>query len=300
MSQPSLFDRSEDAHGGSRGGEPGPPRHLRLERPLVVFDLETTGVDPSADRIVQIALIRSEPDGTRRVFETLVDPERPIPPDATRIHGITDADVAGKPAFGAIRADVEALLTGADLAGFNSIAFDQPMLQAELHRAGSQLDLDAAFHVDAMVIFKLKEPRDLSAAYRFYCGGELTDAHSALADAEATLAILDAQIARYEDLPSGVRDLHVVSRGRYVDATRKFVWDAEGEAVLNFGQLRGTRLRDVVAEARGRGFLEWMLAKDFTAEVKRIAAAALAGEFPRRLQTGAGRAAGETGANDGA
>jgi DNA polymerase-3 subunit epsilon len=304
MSQPSLFDASNRDRDGERdrdrdrdrehqrpGATPAEPsrlQHLALDRPLVVFDLETTGIDLVADRIVQVAMIRLEPDGSRRVLETLVDPQRPIPAEATAVHGITDDDVRGKPTVRDLLPELERILAGADLAGYNSISFDQPMLQEELSRAGSQLDLGEARHVDAMVIFKRKERRDLTAALKFYCDRDLVDAHSALADAEATLAILDAQLGRYDDLPRDVAGLHEYSaehRRRYVDVTRKFKWDDDGEAVLNFGKVRGRRLRDVVADPQDRGFLEWMLGKDFTSEVKTIVRAALAGEFPRRPVT---------------
>jgi DNA polymerase-3 subunit epsilon len=292
MPQPTLFDRTGGADDRDRRGrdpdertERGPLRNLERERPLVVFDLETTGVDLANDRIVQLAMIRVEPEGGEEVFESLVNPERPIPPEATKVHGITDDDVRDQPTFAQIRGPVERMLAGADLAGFNSIAFDQPMLRAELDRVGSTLDLAAARHLDAMVIFKRMERRDLTAAYQFYCDKELRDAHSALADTRATLEVLDAQIARYPDLPRDVEGLHEFSaeyRRRFVDATRKFTWDAAGEAVFNFGKVRGRRLRDVAAEPEHLGFLDWMLAKDFSAEVKEIVRRALRGEFPSR------------------
>ena len=260
-------------------------RHLKLTRPLTFFDLETTGIDVDNDRIVQLALIRVEPDGSRTTFSSLVDPQRPIPPAAIAVHGITDAMVKGQPTIAQLRARLEPLLAGADLGGYNSIRFDAPLLQAELRRAGSELDLRGARHVDAMVIFKLMEPRNLAAAYRKYCDKELVGAHSALADTEAALEVLDAQVAFYEAVPADVDALHALcnpDEGRYVDRGRKFVWNEDGRAVFTFGKHNGEVLDEVAADGRKRGYLEWMLGKDFSEEVKGILREALAGVFPRR------------------
>ena len=260
-------------------------QNLPLSRPLVVFDLETTGIDVEKDRIVQIAMIRVGPDGQRTTFETLVNPERPIPPEASAVHGIKDADVKDQPTFGQVRREVEEYLTDADLAGFNSVNFDLPLLQEELKRAGSEMEFPGVRHLDAMKIFHRMERRDLTAAYKFYCGEDLTGAHNALADTEATLAILDAQIARYEEVPADVEDLHRFcnpDEGRYVDRKRKFKWNDQGEAEFTFGKFQGQSLNKVVADQRGRGYLEWMLGKDFSEEIKGILRDALDGVFPRK------------------
>lgn len=260
-------------------------QHLRLDRPLAAFDLETTGTDVEKDRIVQIAIVRVEPDGSRRVFESLVNPERPIPPGATAVHGIADADVRDQPTFAGIRREVEEILAGADLAGFNSIRFDQPLLEEELRRAGGAPDLRSARHLDAMAIFHAMERRDLTAAYRFYCGKELVNAHSARADAEATLEILDAQVGRYDELPADPESLHRFCNpqaGRFLDRDGKFEWNEQGLAVFTFGKLRGQTLDQAVAAADGRGYLEWMLNKDFSEAVKGILRDALAGVLPRK------------------
>jgi len=260
-------------------------QHLHLTRPLVFFDLETTGIDVDRDRIVQIALIRCEPDGGRRTYVTLVNPERPIPPEATAVHGIKDEDVRDKPTFAQIRREVEEHLAGADLAGYNSIRFDGPLLAAELNRAGGELDLPGVRHLDALVIFRLMEPRNLTAAYRKYCGKELAGAHDALADTTATLEVLDAQVGFYEELPGDVDALHTVcnpDEGRFVDRTRKFVWTEDGLAAFTFGKHQGRTLNDMCRDNQGRGYLEWMLGKDFSEEVKGILREALAGVFPRR------------------
>lgn len=260
-------------------------QNLPLTRPLVVFDLETTGIDVEKDRIVQIALIRVTPDGGRKTFETLVNPERPIPPEATAVHGIKDEDVRDQPTFSQIRRDVEEFLADADLGGFNSVNFDLPLLQAELKRSNSEMDFRGVRHLDAMRIFHKMERRDLTAAYKLYCGKELTGAHNALADTEATLAILDAQIARYDEVPNEVEALHQFcnpDEGKYVDRKRKFIWTEKGEAAFTFGKFQGQSLNEVVADQRGRGYLEWMLGKDFSEEIKGILRDALDGAFPKK------------------
>lgn len=258
-------------------------RHLSLTRPLVVFDLETTGIDVEKDRIVQIALIRVDPDGARTPWDSLVNPERPIPPEATAVHGIKDEDVRDAPTFSQLRGDVERILEGADLAGFNSVRFDQPLLEHELARAGSDFDLKGVRHLDAMRIFHTMERRDLSAAYRFYCNEDLVGAHGALADATATLEILDAQVGRYDEVPSDTEALHRFcnpDEGKWVDRSRKLMFDDKGEAVFTFGKLQGQSLRAVVQG--DRGYLEWMLKKDFSEELKGILREALAGVFPQK------------------
>ncbi len=258
-------------------------KNLRLDRPLVCFDLETTGVNVDRDRIVEIAMVRIEPDGGRRSFRTLVNPGMPIPPQASAVHGITDDDVAESPAFAQIVGEVSALFEGADLAGFNSTRFDLPLLQAELGRAGCAIDFSGRRHLDAFRIFTLMEPRTLTAAYAKYCGGELTDAHSALADVEATIAVLDAQLAHYPDLPHDPDELHRLcnpDEGRFVDGSRKFVWDEQGRAVFTFGKHRDRALEDIATEAPD--YLRWMLGKDFSDEVTTILREALAGRFPGR------------------
>ncbi len=258
-------------------------RRLQLDRPLVCFDLETTGTDIANDRIVEIGMVRVEPLGLRRSFRTLVDPERPIPAEASAVHGITDDDVRGQPTLAEVAGEIHAMLDDADLAGFNSARFDLPLLAIELERIGRPLDLSGRRHVDAMQIFHLKEPRDLTAAYRFYCGKDLTDAHSALADVEATLEVLDAQLERYDDLPRDLDGLHRLCNpdgDRFLDLTRKIAWNDEGEAVLAFGKHRGTPLRQLAREKPD--YMQWMLGRDFSPQVKRILADALEGRFPRR------------------
>ncbi len=260
---------------------------LRLARPLVVFDLETTGVEIGRDRIVEIGVVRLDPEGSRDEWVQRVNPEMPIPPGATAVHGITDDDVRDMPRLADIAAHVLSLFAGADVAGFNSASFDLPFLAADLERVGCPLDRSSLRHVDAMRIFHLKEPRDLSAALRFYCGREHAGAHSALADALATLDILEAQVGRYADLPADVDGLHAFcgqGRGVGVDPDGKLIWNPEGEAVFTFGKFKGRTLRQVAAE--DASYLRFLqrpdLEKPFSAEVRRLAREAAAGRFPER------------------
>jgi DNA polymerase-3 subunit epsilon len=260
-------------------------QNLPLDRPLVCFDLETTGTDVAKDRIVQIAMIRVEPGGERRTLSTLVNPQRPIPPEASAVHGIRDEHVRNAPSFSQLRAEVEEFLDGADLAGFNMVNFDLPLLEAEIRREGGRFVARGRRLLDAMRIFHLKEPRNLEAAVRFYCGRELEGAHSAEVDALASLEVLDAQLARYPDLPRDPDALHAFCNpdaGRWVDRTRKFRWNDQGEAVFAFGKHEGRSLREMMTNPQDRGYLEWMLGKDFTEEVKGILKDALGGVFPVR------------------
>jgi DNA polymerase III subunit epsilon len=260
---------------------------LRITRPLVVFDLETTGVDIGRDRIVEIGVVRLDPDGGRDEWVQRINPDMPIPPGATAVHGITDADVRDMPRLADVAAHLLALFAGADAAGFNSASFDLPFLAADLERVGQTLDRSSLRHVDAMRIFHLREPRDLSAALRFYCGREHAGAHTALADARATLDILEAQVARYDDLPADIEGLHAFcgqGRGDGVDPDGRLVWSPEGEAVFTFGKYKGRTLRQVAAE--DAGYLRFLqkpdLEKPFSAEVRRLAREAAAGRFPVR------------------
>nr|MCU0231643.1 exonuclease domain-containing protein [Acidobacteriota bacterium] len=191
--------------------------------------------------------------------------------------------VRGQPTLGELAPEVLRHFEGADLGGYNSIKFDLPLLAADLARVGFRLETGGRRHVDAMRIFHEMERRDLAAALRFYCGRELERAHSALADASATLAILDAQLARYPELPRDLAGLHRFchpDEGRFADATRKLEWAADGELALGFGKHRGRTLRELAA--RERSYLEWVTGSDFSPEVKEIVGEALRGIFPRR------------------
>lgn len=254
---------------------------LELERPLVFFDLETTGLDLQRDRIVQFAFLRVNPDRTREEWMGLVNPGMPIPPEASRVHRITDDMVASKPLFSEFAPKIQAFLANCDLSGFNIARFDVPFLQAELQRYDAPLDLQSTKLVDAQVIFHRNEPRDLSAAYRFYCGGEHIDAHDAMADVRVTVDILEAQLKKYKHLPRDVPGLNtycVPKDNRYVTSDRKFYW-RNGEAVLSFGKHRGQTLQWLVENERD--YLLWMQNGDFSEETKAVIADALQGIFPQ-------------------
>jgi DNA polymerase-3 subunit epsilon len=252
--------------------------NLTLARPLAFFDLETTGTDPSRDKIVEIAVVRVDPGGGRETRTRRINPERPIPPDATAIHGIRDEDVKDEPAFRQVARGLLDLLADADLAGFNVHRFDVPLLDREFRDCGMDLALSGRRIVDAMTIFHRKEPRDLSAAVRFFLGREHMGAHGAEADVLASLDVLEAQLARYPDLPRSVEALNAwaypVPAGA-VDRTGKFVLK-EGEIVFAFGKQRGKALREV-ARAQ-RDYLEWILKQDFPEDARQIVAKALRGE----------------------
>ena len=220
-------------------------------------------------------------DGGRETRTRRINPERPIPPEASAVHGIRDEDVRDEPTFRQIARALLEWLDGADFAGFNVSRFDLPLLEREFRDCGLDLGLAGRRVVDAMTIFHRMEPRDLGAAVRFYLDRAHEDAHSAEADVLATAEVLAAQLARYADLPRDVAALDAwLRRGRpgAIDRDGKFVWKA-GEAVLAFGKHQGRSLRSVAAEAPG--YLEWILQSDFPAEAKTVVAAALQGQFPR-------------------
>lgn len=236
--------------------------HLRLDRPLVVLDNETTGPDPRTDRVIEVAAILYRPGEQPSVLHHRVDPGVPIPPEATAVHGLRDADIAGCPPFGAVARGVLDFLAAADLAGYN-LAFDLRVLSAEFARSGLAFDLTGRAAVDPMRVFHRREPRDLAAAVAFYLGRPHPAAHSALADAAAAAAVLDAQLARYPDLPRTPADLHRLLTP--ADLGGRFR-PADGGLVFTFGKWAGRPLAEVAA--RDPAYLRWMLAADFLPDAK--------------------------------
>jgi len=254
---------------------------LALDRPLIFFDLETTGTDPATDRIVEISVLRVSPGGARESKTRRINPERAIPAEATAVHGIRDEDVRDEPTFRQIARGLLEFLGDADLAGFNVVRFDLPLLDREFRDCGLELGLGARRVIDAMTIFHRMERRDLSAAVQFYLGRSHAGAHAAEADVAATAEVLEAQLERYPDLPGSVAELDAWMRGGRlpgVDRSGKFVWQ-DGEAVLAFGKHQGKPLRRVARE--DPGYLEWVAKSDFPPDAKQVAADALAGRFPR-------------------
>jgi DNA polymerase-3 subunit epsilon len=254
-------------------------QRMKLARPLAFIDLETTGVSVENDRIVEIAVVKIAPSGDVTRFGSLVDPGRPIPEGASKVHGITDEDVRGAPSFASLASEVVALLDGCDIGGFNVGKFDVKLLAAELARLGVAHALHQARVVDAMAIFHRNERRDLTAAVRFYVGRE-HDGHRALADVEATIDVLLAQLERYPELPADVDALADYCSGRQSDwltADGRIAW-RDGAARITFGKHAGKSLQTLSAE--DPGYLRWILAKDFPDDLKRIVADAMAGRMP--------------------
>ena len=262
-------------------------QNLKLSRPLAVFDLETTGTRPDSDRIVEICIALLRPEGEQEVYTRRVNPGIPIPAGATAVHGIHDEDVADEPSFCDIAAEVTRILEGADLAGFNVISYDLPLLEAEYARAGLVFRREGRRLVDAQRIFHMREPRTLTGAVRFYVGRDHTGAHGAEADVLATVAVLDAQLERYADLPREVEGLSRASIPEdWIDAQGKIRWVGE-DAVLDVGKHRGRTLRDLAGN--DASYLRWLAEKsDFPADTRGIVREALQGRFPERQPSNGG------------
>ena len=241
---------------------------LNLKKPVIFFDLETTGTDILRDRIVEISIIKVFPDGRDEQRTLRVNPGRPIPAEATAIHHITDADVADKPAFKQIAKALADTFTGCDIAGFNSNRFDVPMLAEEFARAGVDYDFSRPRYIDVQTIFHKKEQRTLTAAYRFYCGKNLDEAHSASADTRATYEVLMAQLDHYDDLPNDIDALAEYStQNRNVDLMGRLIYDDQHREVINFGKYKGQLAADVLK--RDPGYFGWIQQGDFPSDTKR-------------------------------
>ena len=253
-------------------------RGLELKRPLAFFDLETTGIDPLRDKIVEIAVVRVLPGGATAGLTRRVHPGRPIPAEATAVHGIRDEDVAGAPPFRDLARELLEFLSDADLAGFNVRRFDVPLLEREFRDCGLDPALAERRVIDAMTIFHRKEPRDLTAAVKFFLGREHAGAHGAEADVLASLGVLEAQLERYADLPRTVEELEAWCNPRPADAVDrggKFVL-REGEVVFAFGKQKGRALREVARSQRD--YLEWILRQDFPDDARALVERALHGD----------------------
>ena len=240
---------------------------LKLTRPLVFFDLETTGTNITHDRIVEISIVKLMPDGTVVERSRRLNPEMPIPAEATAVHHITDDDVAGEPTFRQVAASLSKLLQGCDIAGFNSNRFDIPLLDQEFHRAGVDFDLNGVRFVDVQTIYHKKEPRTLVAAYRYYCGKELEEAHSALPDTRATMEVLMAQLDVYDDLPVELDGLsEFANPNRNVDLLGRLIYDDNKREVINFGKYKGRLAEEVLAS--DPGYYNWIMQGDFAQNTK--------------------------------
>jgi DNA polymerase-3 subunit epsilon len=253
---------------------------LDLDCPLACFDIESTGISPRNDRIVELAIVRVHPGGRTDQYVRRVNPGMPIPPGATAIHGITDEDVRTCPPFSDIAGEVLDQLTGCDLAGYNLGRFDIPMLTEELLRCGHTFNLEGRRIIDPQTIFHRHEPRDLSAALAFYCNELHLNAHGAEADVLATLRVLEGQLQRYSDLPHDVSGLDRYCNPRdpdWVDRTGRLSWQ-NGEVCVNFGRKRGQSIRQLIdAEPN---YIKWLLRSDFPRDVIEIVQNALEGRWP--------------------
>ena len=243
---------------------------LKLSRPLVVFDIESTGTSARKDRIIELAAVKVFPDWTEETKTWLLNPTIPIPPETTAIHGITDEIVASCPTFADKAAEIFAFFDGCDLSGFNADRFDIPCLEEEFARSGFNFAPSQRLHIDVQRIFHKKEPRDLSAAVKFYLGRAHEGAHGAEADAKATLAVLKAQMERYPDLPSTAAEMdeYLVPRDPLnADRMGTLRWK-NGELTVNFGKKKGEKLKDLLVNEPN--FLKWMLKGDFETEARMI------------------------------
>ncbi len=251
---------------------------LQLTRPLVFFDLETTGVNIATDRIVELSYCKLFPNGsseakTLRIKPTMMEGgqevQMPIPEGASEVHGIYDADVANCPTFREIASDLAHTLEGCDLAGYNSNHFDVPLLAEEFARTNVSIDLKRMKLIDAFTIFTKNEPRNLTAAYQFYCGKNLEDAHSANADTMATMEVLMAQLERY-DIPTTVDELAEYTQGKqkFADFAGRIYYDEQGCECFNFGKYKGLKVSDVFR--RDTGYYGWLINGDFPQYTKTV------------------------------
>ena len=240
---------------------------LTLARPIAFIDLETTGVSLSTDRIVEIAIIKVLPDGSRQVKRKLINPQIPIPKQASDIHGISDEMVKDASSFKQAANEIKMFIENCDLGGYNSNRFDIPILMEEFLRAGMDVDLSNRRMVDVQHIFYTMEPRTLTAAYKFFCEKELLAAHSAEADVSATIDVFMAQLKKYQILGNDLDSiLGVIGEEKIVDYARRFSFDDKGNEIFNFGKHKGRTVVEVLkAEPQ---YYDWMMRGDFPLHTK--------------------------------
>ncbi len=242
---------------------------LNLKRPLAFFDLETTGTNIANDRIVEISLVKVYPDERIEKYTQRVNPEIPIPVEASLVHGIYDEDVKDKPTFRAIAARLINFLEGCDLGGFNIVRFDVPFLCEEFFRNNFEFEIKSRKLIDTQIIFHKMEERTLKAAYKFYCDKELLDAHSAEADTLATYEVLKAQIAKYPELPNDVDGIFEFTKLQpMIDPDRKIILDENGVEIFNFGKHKGKTLEEIYRSEPA--YFNWILERDFLNTTKRF------------------------------
>lgn len=254
--------------------------NLNLKSPIAFFDLEATGINISTDRIVEISIVKVHPGGKEEIKTMKLNPTIPIPKEVSLIHGIYDADVKDAPTFNAVAKELHQFFAGADLAGFNVLKYDIPLLVEEFLRAGIDFDIEKRNLLDAQKIFFMMEKRNLSAAYKFYCDKTLENAHSAEADTKASYEVFKAQIARYEHqvmedlqgnllgtIENDMKKIHNLINEKMVDLAGRFVFNDNGVECFNFGKHKGKPIEQVIKEEPG--YYDWMMKGDFPLDTKR-------------------------------
>ena len=240
--------------------------NLQLTKPIVFIDLETTGINVSLDKIVEIALVKIMPDGTKQVKRKLVNPEMHIPEQVTAIHGISDEMVKDAPSFKQIANEIKQFIEGADLGGYNSNRFDIPMLNEEFLRAGISADMESRQLLDVQKVFHKMEQRTLTAAYKFYCNKHLEDAHTAEADAMATWEVLEAQVEKYANIGNTVESIvKFTGEDQIVDFAGRFIME-NGVEIFNFGKHKGKSVVQVLKDEPQ--YYDWMMKGDFALHTK--------------------------------
>ena len=255
---------------------------LNLNKPICFFDLETTGINISKDRIVEISILKVFPNGTEETKTWLVNPTIPIPTEVTAIHGITDEKVANEPTFKDLAKAVHNMIKDSDLGGFNSNRFDIPLLAEEMLRADMDFDMKNRVSVDVQTIFHKMEQRTLSAAYKFYCDKNLEDAHSAEADTNATYQVLKSQLDKYESLENDIKFLsEFSSRRKFADFAGFISYNKQQEECFAFGKHKGKRVEDVLRDEPG--YFGWLLNADFPLYTKKVLTAIKLRSFNNKL-----------------
>lgn len=241
---------------------------LKLSRPLCFFDLETTGLNITKDRIIEISILKVFPNGNKSSHTWRVNPTIPIPPSTSAIHGIYDEDIKNEPIFEKLAPKIYEMIKDSDLAGFNSNRFDVPLLAEEMLRAGINFDLDKHKLIDVQVIFHKSEPRNLSAAYKFYCNKVLENAHSAAADTNATYEILEAQIEKYDAIENNVNCISEFSSHRKTADLAGFIILEGKDEIFGFGKYKGQKVSSVLE--KDKGYFDWIQNADFPLYTKKI------------------------------
>lgn len=250
---------------------------LQLKRPIAFFDLETTGLDQAKDRIIEIGIIKWNPDGTMEEYERRINPQMPISAESSTIHGIYDEDVANEPTFKEVANEIAQFIKNCDLGGYNSNKFDLPVLAEEFLRVGYEVDFHKRKLVDVQQVFYKKEPRTLAAAYKFYCNEEMQNAHNALADVRATVEVLKSQLERYDDIGNTADSLHeFTGSGELVDYARRII-KKDNDYYFNFGKHKGKKVVDVLKTEPQ--YYDWIQQSDFTLHTKQCLTEILKGMY---------------------